>query len=106
MLAIRNFVAAILLGPVIGPALAEAPAPYEATPELVEAAKKEGKIVWYSASDVQLAEGLAKAFQAKYPDVKVQVERSGSERVFQRITQEYGRRIHTADVVETSDAVH
>jgi iron(III) transport system substrate-binding protein len=106
MIAIRRLVAAILLGGTSVSALAQAPAPYEATPELVEAAKKEGKVVWYSASDVQLAEGLAKAFQAKYPDIKVQVERSGSERVFQRITQEYGRRIHTADVVETSDAVH
>ncbi len=104
MIALRGFIAAILLGS--APALAQAPAPYEATPELVEAAKKEGKVVWYSASDVQLAEGLAKAFQAKYPDIKVQVERSGSERVFQRITQEYARRIQAADVIETSDAVH
>ena len=88
------------------PAGAQAPAPYEATPELIEAAKKEGKVVWYTATDVQVAEKAAKAFEAKYPGVKVQVERSGSERVFQRINQEYGSKIYNADVIETSDAVH
>jgi iron(III) transport system substrate-binding protein len=33
----------------------QAPAPYEATPQLVAAAQKEGKVVWYSATDVQVA---------------------------------------------------
>jgi iron(III) transport system substrate-binding protein len=89
-----------------GVADAQAPAPYDATPQLVAAAVKEGKVVWYSATDVKVAEGLAKAFEAKYPGVKVQVERSGAERIFQRINQEYGSKIYTADVIETSDAVH
>jgi iron(III) transport system substrate-binding protein len=84
----------------------QAPAPYDATPQLVAAAQKEGKVVWYSATDVQVAEKLARAFEAKYPGIKVQVERSGAERIFQRINQEYGSKIYTADVVETSDAVH
>ncbi|MEO5669718.1 MAG: extracellular solute-binding protein [Ramlibacter sp.] len=85
---------------------AQAPAPYDATPALVAAAVKEGKVVWYSATDVLVAEKLAKAFEAKYPGIKVQVERSGAERIFQRINQEYGSKIHTVDVIETSDAVH
>lgn len=88
------------------PALAQAPAPYEATPQLVAAAVKEGTVVFYTATDVAVAEKLANAFQAKYPGVKVQVERSGAERVFQRINQEYGSKIYSADVIETSDAVH
>ncbi len=106
MIAIRSFIAAVLLGATWTSALAQAPAPYEATPELIEAAKKEGKVVWYSASDLQLAEKAANAFQTKYPGIKVQVERSGSERILQRITQEYGSKIYNADVIETSDAVH
>jgi iron(III) transport system substrate-binding protein len=89
-----------------GGANAEAPAPYDATPKLIADAVKEGKVVWYSATDVKVAEGLAKAFEAKYPGIKVQVERSGAERIFQRINQEYGSKIYTADVIETSDAVH
>src|SRR5829696_10338986 len=78
-----------------GPASAQAPAPYDATPQLVAAATKEGKVVWYSATDVLVAEKLAKAFEAKYPGIKVQVERSGAERLFQRINQEYGSKIYT-----------
>ncbi len=89
-----------------GVAQSQAPAPYDATPQLVAAAQKEGKVVWYSATDVQVAEKLARAFEAKYPGVKVQVERSGAERIFQRVNQEHGSNIHNADVVETSDAVH
>ncbi|MFI4927325.1 MAG: ABC transporter substrate-binding protein [Burkholderiales bacterium] len=89
-----------------GAVFSQAPAPYDVTPQLVAAAQKEGKVVWYSATDVQVAEKLARAFEAKYPGIKVQVERSGAERIFQRINQEYGSRIYNADVVETSDAVH
>jgi iron(III) transport system substrate-binding protein len=89
-----------------GVAHSQAPAPYDVTPQLVAAAQKEGKVVWYSATDVQVAEKLARAFEAKYPGIKVQVERSGAERIFQRINQEYGSKIYNADVVETSDAVH
>jgi iron(III) transport system substrate-binding protein len=91
---------------VSGAAQSQAPAPYDATPQLVAAALKEGKVVWYTATDVQVAEKLAKAFEAKYPGMQVQVERSGAERNFQRIAQEYGSNIHNADVIESSDAVH
>jgi iron(III) transport system substrate-binding protein len=88
------------------PALAQAPAPYEVDQALIDAAKKEGTVVWYTATDVQVSEKVGKAFEEKYPGLKVQVERAGSERVFQRISQEYGSNIHRADVIETSDAVH
>jgi iron(III) transport system substrate-binding protein len=101
----RTLLASMLLG-LAGGAMAQAPAPYEATPELIESAKKEGKVIWYTATDVQVSEKAGAAFEAKYPGIKVQVERSGSERVFQRISQEYGSKIHNADVIETSDAVH
>jgi iron(III) transport system substrate-binding protein len=89
-----------------GRALAQSVAPYDVTPELIEAAKKEGTVTFYTATDVAVAEKVGKAFEAKYPEIKVKVERSGSERVFQRLSQEYGSSIHNADVVETSDAVH
>ncbi|MBI5277245.1 MAG: extracellular solute-binding protein [Burkholderiales bacterium] len=104
----RAFLAALVFAAVSAPVTssAQAPAPYDATPALIAAAQKEGKVVWYTATDVAVAEKLAKAFEAKYPGIKVQVERSGAERLFQRINQEYGSRIHAADVIETSDAVH
>lgn len=87
-------------------ARAEAPAPYNVTPELEEAAKAEGKVVFYTATDVAVAEKLAELFEKTYPGIDVQVERAGSERVFQRIGQEISSGINNADVIETSDAVH
>jgi iron(III) transport system substrate-binding protein len=84
-----------------------APPPAEAiTPALIEAAKKEGKVVFYTAMDLQFAERLGKSFEAKYQGITVRVERSGAERVFQRIGQEYGSNIHAVDVVNTADQAH
>ena len=78
----------------------------ESTPAMLAAAEKEGKVVWYSSVDVKVAEGIKKAFVAQYPKIDVEVERSGSERVFQRINQEYQSNIHNVDVVNSSDASH
>ena len=58
-------------------------------PALVEAAKKEGKVVLYSSMDLPVGEKLGKAFEAAYPGIAVQIERSGSERLFQRVDQEF-----------------
>jgi len=86
--------------------VAQAPAAEAVTPALIEAAKKEGKVVWYTSVDLPLAERVGKAFEAKYPGIAVRVERSGAERVFQRIGQEYSSKIHAVDVVNSSDAAH
>jgi iron(III) transport system substrate-binding protein len=83
-----------------------APAAEAITPALIEAAKKEGKINFYTAMDLQFAERLGKAFEAKYPGISARVERSGAERVFQRIGQEYASNIHAVDVVNTADQSH
>ncbi len=78
----------------------------ETTPAMVAAAASEGKVVWYTSVDVKVAEAVAKAFRADYPKIEIEVERSGSERVFQRINQEYQSNIHNVDVVNSSDASH
>ena len=99
--------AALALGTVFAaPARAEAPAPEAITPQLIEAANKEGKVVLYSAMDLPVGEKLGKAFEGKYPGIQVQVERAGSARLFQRIAQEFASSIHAADVVTSSDASH
>jgi iron(III) transport system substrate-binding protein len=83
-----------------------APPPAAITPQLIEAAKKEGKVVWYTSVDLPLAEKVAKAFEAKFPGIAVRVERTGAERVFQRIGQEYASNIRAVDVANSSDAAH
>ena len=86
--------------------LSAAPPATAVTPALIEAAKKEGKVIWYTSVDLPLAEKVGKAFEAKYPGITVRVERSGAERVFQRIGQEYASKINAVDVVNSSDAAH
>src|SRR3974390_301583 len=83
-----------------------APPASAVTPELIDAAKKEGKVIWYTSIDLPLAEKIAKSFEAKYPGIAVRVERSGAGRVFQRIGQEYPSNIHAVDVATPSDAAH
>ena len=86
--------------------VAAAPAAEAVTPALIEAARKEGKLGWYTVMDLPVAEKMAKAFEAKYSGIAVRVERSGSERNFQRIAQEYASRIYAADVINSADAAH
>src|SRR3954469_10827395 len=86
--------------------MAAAPAAVSITPDLVEAAKKEGKVILYSSMDLPVGEKLGKAFEAQYPGIAVQIERSGSERLFQRVAQEFSSNIHAADLINSSDASH
>jgi iron(III) transport system substrate-binding protein len=84
-----------------GPAAAIEPTPV--TPELIAAAEKEGLVVWYGSEDLQVVTAVAKAFEAKYPNILAKAERSGAERNFQRISQEYASNIHAVDVVTSSN---
>jgi iron(III) transport system substrate-binding protein len=86
--------------------MADAPPPEPVTPALISAARKEGQVIHYTSTDLPVAEKLAKAFEAKYQGIAVRVERTGAERVFQRIGQEYSSNIHAVDVVNSSDAAH
>jgi iron(III) transport system substrate-binding protein len=72
----------------------------------LEAAKKEGKVVWYTSLALPSAEKVAKLFEAAYPGVKVDVHRTGSERILSRVMQELQAGIKNVDVVHTSDAGH
>ena len=86
--------------------LAAAPPAEAITPELIAAAKKEGQLNYYTSVDLAMAERIAKAFETRFPGVEMRVQRTGAERVFQRIGQEYASRIYTVDVVNSSDAAH
>ena len=86
--------------------LAQAPAGEAITPALIEAARKEGKVHFYTAMEIAVAEQYARIFEEKIPGISVRVERSGAERVFSRIAQEYASRIYNVDLVNTTDAAH
>src|SRR5499433_1964852 len=86
--------------------LSAAPPATPVAPAMIEGAKKEGKVVWYTSVDLKLSEQIGKAFEAKYPGVACKVERTGAERILQRIGQEYTANVHAVDVVNSSDASH
>ena len=88
------------------PTRAAAPPPTSVTPALIESARKEGKVSYYSALELNVAERLGKAFEAKYPGIAVRVERSGAERIFQRIAQEQASGINAVDVANSTDPAH
>ncbi len=88
------------------PLKAAAPPPAAVTPAVIEAARKEGKVSFYTALELATGERLARAFEVKYPGIAVRVERSGAERIFQRIAQEQSSQIHAVDVVSSTDPSH
>jgi iron(III) transport system substrate-binding protein len=88
------------------PLKAATPPPSEVTPALIEAARGEGKVSFYSALELNVAERLGKTFEAKYPGIAVRVERSGAERIYQRIAQEQSSHIDAVDVANSTDPAH
>lgn len=72
------------------------------TQEILSRAKSEGKVTFYTALSVTVAEELAKIFESNY-GIKVEIIRTGSERLYSRLLQEYDAGIHTADVINISN---
>jgi iron(III) transport system substrate-binding protein len=95
-----------LRGPAIFVAALLLPSLTVAQDARLEAAKKEGKVVWYTSLALPSAEKVAKLFEAAYPGIKVEVHRTGSERILARVMQEQKANIKNVDVVHTSDAGH
>ncbi|MBI4593716.1 MAG: extracellular solute-binding protein [Candidatus Rokubacteria bacterium] len=93
----RSLLAAALL-------LAATPA-WAQAPNLAEA-RREGKVVWYTPLAVKIAERVAKLFEQNHPGIKVEVNRSGAERLLQRLFQEAQAGIKNCDVFETADSGH
>jgi iron(III) transport system substrate-binding protein len=90
----------------LGSALVVGAAGASAQDPRLEAARKEGKVVWYTSLALPSAEKVAKLFETAYPGVKVEVHRTGSERILSRVMQELQANIKNVDVVHTSDAGH
>jgi iron(III) transport system substrate-binding protein len=73
---------------------------------LMQAARKEAKMVWYTSLALPSSTAIAHAFQNKYKGIEVEVHRTGSQRVLQRVMQEATAGIKNADLIHTSDAGH
>jgi iron(III) transport system substrate-binding protein len=73
---------------------------------MIQAARKEGSVAWYTSLAIPSSTAIAQAFKTKYTGIDVEVHRTGSQRVLQRVMQEASSGIKTADVIHTSDAGH
>ena len=70
--------------------------------KMLELAKKEARVSFYTTMGADEAKLLADAFQSKYPSIRVEITRSGSEKLLQRIITESRADSHLFDAVTNS----
>lgn len=73
-----------------------------ASPEIIEGAKKEGKLVWYTGMGSSEANVVAAEFQKKYPFIKAEIFRSSGEKLLTRFMIESRTQTHRADIFQAS----
>jgi iron(III) transport system substrate-binding protein len=84
-------------------AAAQVPPGYPADyAKIVDAAKKEGKVIVYAATDSKAAEPLIKDFSALYPGVKVEYNDMNSTEIYNRFISEIAAGGTTGDVLWSS----
>ena len=68
---------------------------------LLEGAKKEGKITWYTSLIIdQVVRPLKEAFEKKYPFIQIEPFRGNSERIVQKMFAEYQGKRYEVDVID------
>ena len=68
---------------------------------LEQGARKEGKLLWYTTLIVeQLVRPMKAAFEKEYPFIQIEFFRGNSERVAQKMIEEYQARRYDVDLVD------
>jgi iron(III) transport system substrate-binding protein len=85
--------------------LAAAPASAQnfGSPELIAAAKKEGKMVLYTANVAEVEQEIIKAFNKRFPEIKVEMVRAPGGQLITRVKTEAAAGKLIADVIDHSD---
>src|SRR5499427_3659592 len=95
-----------LAGIVVAVALARAPARAEenfGSPELIAAAKAEGKLVYYTANFAEVEQQVIKQFNKRFPEIRVEMVRAPGGQLITRVKTEAAAGKLIADVVDHSD---
>ncbi len=79
-------------------------AEFKADPALVAAANKEGAVTIYTANQLESEQQLAKRFNARYPEIKVEIVRAPGSRLIARVDAEAASGKLAADIIEFSDS--
>ena len=82
--------------------LALVPAQVGAQSALIEGAKKEGKVVWYTSMAIDTSKPLLDAFLKEYPFIKADLVRAGEEQLTNRMLSETRAGQWLFDAVSTS----
>src|SRR5437763_8781480 len=72
-------------------------------PELIAAAKKEGWLVYYTANFAEVEQEVIKAFNKRFPEIKVEMVRAPGGQLITRVKTEAAAGKLAADVVDHSD---
>jgi ABC-type thiamine transport system substrate-binding protein len=70
------------------------------TADLVAQAKKEGRVTWYTTVSIPESKQFMDMFEKQYPFIKVDLLRSGSGPLVNRIASEYAAKTYAADVLQ------
>lgn len=70
---------------------------------LLDGARKEGGLLWYSSADTDDALALIQKFQEQYPFLKVEHYRAPSEKLLQRVLMEARAKAFKADIVSVPE---
>src|SRR5439155_15167439 len=73
------------------------------SPELIAAAKAEGKLVYYTANFAEVEQQVIKAFNKRFPEIKVEMVRAPGGQLITRVKTEAAAGKLIADVVDHSD---
>ena len=68
---------------------------------LIDAAKREGELVYYASMNLGEANAIIGEFEKRYPFIKVRLHRTGSEKLLTRVLTEYRAKKIFADVIQT-----
>jgi iron(III) transport system substrate-binding protein len=67
--------------------------------DLVAQAKKEGRVSWYTTVSIPESKQFMDMFEKQYPFIKVDLLRSGSGALVNRVISEYAAKNYAADVL-------
>ncbi|MGH7871453.1 MAG: ABC transporter substrate-binding protein [Candidatus Binatia bacterium] len=70
---------------------------------LIDGAKKEAKMVFYTSVETEFARSLTLAFEAKYPFIKTDIFRSTHDKIFSRLNVERQTGTYSADVISVGE---
>ncbi len=73
------------------------------SPELIAAAKKEGKLVYYTANFAEVEQQVINAFNKRFPEIKVEMVRAPGGQLITRVKTEAAAGKLSADVIDHSD---